>query len=617
MTEVTFTVLGAVRAWHHGVELDLGYPQQRAVLAALLVREGASATLDELVDGIWGENAPQSSARQIRTYIYRLRKTLGARGRLSIRSMGGGYLLESGPESSDLSRFTHLVTQARESHRAGDTVSAAARYGDALALWTGTALAGIPGPYAATQRTRLTELQLVAEEERLACTLELGAYNQAAAELSGLVASHPLRERLCELQMMALYGAGRQAEALDSFYTTSRRLRKELGVGPGQALSTVHQRILDNDPMLLRAAPATAPSSVTTTSARTATPTPKPAQLPADQPHFTGRADEQAAVTVLAGKAERTVVTAAITGPAGVGKTALAVHWSHRAASSFPDGQLYVNLHGFGPTGTPLEPATVIHGFLDALGVHPERIPADFENLVRFYRSLLAGRRMLVVLDNARDSEQVRPLLPGTAGCLVLVTSRDRLPGLVAFDGACPLPLDLLSEAESHELLTHRLGAERVAAEPRAVEELIGLCARLPLALNVTASRAIAVQPVSSLASLVSQLRAPHGRMAALDAGDVLTDVQTVFSWSYRLLDEEAARMFRLLGLHPNGDITVPSAAALAACGHDQAQAALEALARAHLLTEVIPGRYSLHSVLRAYAVEQSRIHDSGTCHVT
>ncbi|MFF2848868.1 BTAD domain-containing putative transcriptional regulator [Streptomyces sp. NPDC058001] len=617
MTDVTFTVLGAVRAWHHEVELDLGYPQQRAVLAALLVREGAFATLDELVDGVWGEGAPHSSARQIRTYIYRLRKILGSHGRLCIRSMGGGYLLETGPDSSDLSRFTRLVTQARESHKAENTVSAAARYADALALWTGTALAGIPGPYAAAQRTRLTELHLIAEEERLACTLELGAYNQAAAELSALVASHPLRERLCELQVMALYGAGRQADALNFFYMTSRRLRKELGVGPGQALSTVHQRILDNDPTLLRSAPAPASTSASTPSAKTTTPTPKPAQLPADLPHFTGRTGEQTAITALAGKAERTVMISTITGPAGVGKTALAVHWSHKAGHLFPDGQLYVNLHGFGPTSTPLEPATVIRGFIHTLGVRPEQIPADFENQVRLYRSLLAGQRMLVVLDNARDSDQVRPLLPGTAGCLVLVTSRDRLPGLVALDGAYSLPLDLLSEAESRDLLTHRLGAERVAAEPEAIEELIGLCARLPLALNVTVSRATAVQPVSPLASLVTQLRAPHSRMAALDGGDALADVQTVFSWSYRLLDKEAARMFRLLGVHTSEDITASSAAALATCREDQARAALEELDRAHLLSEVIPGRYSLHSVLRAYAVEQSRIHDSGTCHVT
>ncbi|MEU9116402.1 BTAD domain-containing putative transcriptional regulator [Streptomyces sp. NPDC048483] len=617
MTDITFTVLGAVRAWSDGVELDLGYPQQRAVLAALLVRGGASATLEELVDDIWGADAPHSSARQIRTYIYRLRKILGARGRQCIRSIGGGYLLESGPESSDLFRFTQLVTQARESHRASDAMSATARYADALALWTGTALAGIPGPYAATQRIRLTELQLVTEEERLACTLELGAYNQAAAELSAFVASHPLRERLCELKMLALYGAGRQAEALESFYTTSRRLRSELGVAPGRALSTVHQRILDNDPMLLCAAPAAAPTLGPTRSARTVPPTPKPAQLPADLPHFVGRTAEQTAITALAGKTERTVVISTITGPAGVGKTALAVHWSHKAARLFPDGQLHVNLQGFGPTGTPLEPAAAIRGFLDALGAHPERIPAEFENQVRFYRSLLAGRRMLVVLDNARDSGQVRPLLPGTAGCLVLVTSRDRLPGLIALDGACSLPLDLLSEAESRELLTLRLGAERVAAEHEAVEELIALCARLPLALNVTASRATAVRPVSSLASLAAELREPHGRMAALDVGDALADVRTVFSWSYRLLGEEAARMFRLLGLHPSGDITASSAAALASCGHDQAQAPLEALARAHLLTGVVPGRYSLHSVLRAYAVELSRIHDSGTPHLS
>ena len=605
--EVRFAVLGPVRAWRDETELDLGQPKQRAVLAALLMREGTQVTLEELIDDVWGDEAPATSAQAIRVYINRLRLVLGGTGPGHIRSAGRGYALDANPGLCDTTRFAHLVSLARHARKDGDPAAAMAHFAEGLALWTGTALAGIPGPYAYARRTQLNELRLNVQEEYLAAAVDLGRYEQAAAELSALVADHPLREQLRELQMLALYGAGRQAEALGAFRDASRLLREELGIDPGPALNSVHQRILSKDPALLRPVPAPPPPPPASPPA----PVPVPAQLPADIAHFTGRDTQLAALTALAAQTGSAVVITAIGGTAGIGKTALAVHWAHQAAAWFPDGALYVNLRGFDPTGNPLGAEAAVRGFLDALGVPPERIPADHQARAGLYRSLLAGKRMLVLLDNARDPDQVRSLLPGSPGCLVLVTSRSQLTGLAARDGAHSLTLDLLTPREARELLTRRLGAGRAAAEPEAVEEVAGLCARLPLALNITAARA-AARPAFPLAVFAAQLRETRDRLAALDAGDASADVSAVFSWSYRALSPAAARTFRLLGLHPGPDITVPAAASLTAASREQARAALDELAASCLLTERAPGRYAFHDLLRAYAAEQSRTHDTG-----
>jgi DNA-binding SARP family transcriptional activator len=601
--EVRFAVLGPVRAWQAEAELDLGQPKQRAVLAALLVREGAQVTLEQLIDGVWGEQAPATAAKVIRSYIYQLRLVLGRDGTGHIRSADGGYVLEPGPQL-DLARFADLVARARQARKDGDPAAAAGRFAEGLGLWAGTALAGIPGPGAAAQRTRLGELRLTVQEEHLATAVDLGSYDQAATELSALVAGHPLRERLRELQMHALYGAGRQAEALEAFRQAARLLRDELGIDPGPGLRTMHQRILGADPALLRPAPAPLPP------ATAPPPAPVPAQLPADIAHFTGRAAQLDALTALAQNAGSAVVITAIGGTAGIGKTALAVHWAHRHAPSFPDGQLYVNLRGFDPAGIPLEAEAAVRGFLHALGVPPARIPADPGAQAALYRSLLAGQRMLIVLDNARDPAQVRPLLPGSPGSLALVTSRSQLTGLAAADGARSLTLDLLTPREARDLLARRLGADRVTAEPGAAEELAGLCARLPLALNITAARA-AARPAFPLAVFAAQLRQARDRLTALDAGDETADVRAVFSWSYRALSPAAARTFRLLGIHPGPDATAPATASLTAVSREQASAALNELASAHLLSEHAPGRYAFHDLLRAYAVEQARTHDT------
>ena len=341
---------------------------------------------------------------------------------------------------------------------------------------------------------------------------------------------------------------------------------------------------------------------------------PVPRQLPAAAAGFTGRAAELAAMTAMLDQAGAggpgTMVISAIGGTAGVGKTALALHWAHQVADRFGDGQLYVNLRGFDPSATPAAPAEAIRGFLDALGVPPEQIPPAPEAQAGLYRSLLAGRRMLIVADNARDEQQVRPLLPASPGSLVLVTSRSQLGGLAAADGAQLISLDVLGHGEAVHMLTARLGAARAAAEPGAVDQIASLCACLPLALAVAAARA-AARPGFSLATLAGELADAAGRLDALDAGDPVASVRAVFSWSTRQLSGAAARMFRLLGIHPGPDTSVPAAASLAGAAEADARRQLRELARAHLIVEHVPGRYAAHDLLRAYAAEQAHAHES------
>ncbi|HEX6519193.1 MAG TPA: tetratricopeptide repeat protein [Streptosporangiaceae bacterium] len=339
-----------------------------------------------------------------------------------------------------------------------------------------------------------------------------------------------------------------------------------------------------------------------------------PRQLPTAVADFTGRAAELQRLTQVLDAAEAsrpgTVVISGIIGMAGVGKTALALCWAHQVAGRFPGGQLYVNLRGFDPSGTPVTATEAIRGFLAALGVAPERVPASPEAQAGLYRSLLAGRRMLVVLDNARDEQQVRPLLPASAGSLVLVTSRSQLTGLAAADGARLLPVDVLAHDEATELLAARIGRARAAAEPGAVSEIANLCACLPLAVAIAAARG-ATRPSLPLAALADELRNASGRLDALDADDPAANVRGVFSWSVRHLSCEAARMFRLLGIHSGPDISCAAAASLAGCDPARAHRDLGELARAHLITERLPGRYAFHDLLRAYAAEQT--HDTGS----
>ncbi|MEU4906855.1 tetratricopeptide repeat protein, partial [Streptomyces sp. NPDC022067] len=405
-------------------------------------------------------------------------------------------------------------------------------------------------------------------------------------------------------------------------------LAEQLGVAPGPELRAAHRRLLSRSAPAVPLAPAEpghpgAPGPMAGPShpaepsrpAAPAAPAVRPAQLPPDLTAFSGRRAELAGIHALLPEGAESgspapLVISAIDGMAGVGKTTLAVHWAHRIAHRFPDGQLYANLRGFDPAGSMMSPNEALRTFLHALGIPPNRVPADLDAKTALYRSLLAGRRTLVLLDNVVDSSHVRPLLPGSPGCLTIVTSRNQLHGLIASEGARPLTLGPLSAAESHEALARRLGADRVGAEPRAVATIVRLCGRLPLALAVVAARA-ATRPSFSLSSVAAELLASRGNLDAFAGADPHTDARTVFSWSYRALDPEAARLFRLLALHPGPDVSTAAAASVAGRPLRATRALLAALTGAHLLAEHAPGRYTCHDLLRAYAMELVQDHDT------
>ncbi len=594
-----FRVLGPVEIVAADRVVEAGPPQQRHVLAALAADAGRPVAVETLIDRVWPE-APDGARRTVHVYIARLRRLLesaGAGGEpVGLVFRSGGYVLDADPDRVDLHRFRGLVGQAREPGR--DDGQRAALLRTALGLWRGEPLAGLPGPWAAASREGWRQLYLDAVQGWAQAELRLGNAGPVIAALTDLAGQYPLVEPLAAALMRALYAAGRGAEALDRYTEVRRRLAEELGVDPGAELQAVHQGILQST-----LDPASTGSSAV------------PAQLPADVHGFAGRRDQLASLdaTLAAGTGTAgqpsAVVISAVSGTAGVGKTALAVHWAHRVAGRFPDGQLYVNLRGFDRSGEVMDPAQAVRGFLDTFGVPPQRVPAGFDAQVGLYRSMLAGKRVLVVIDNARDADQARPLLPGSPTALAVVTSRDSLTDLVA-DGAHPLALDLLTEAESREALERRLGPGRVAAEPDAIARIVEVCARLPLALALVAARA-ATHPSFSLAAVAAELADAAGRASLPDDADVIGRVRAVFSWSYTTLTPPAARLFRLLGLHPGPDTAAPAAASLASLPLAQVRPLLAELTRAGLLAEQVPGRYGFHDLLRAYATHLTQTEDT------
>jgi DNA-binding SARP family transcriptional activator len=608
--QVEFLLLGPLTVCRGGVAVTVPRGRQRAVLAALLLRANHVVTVDELAEALWGPYLPPSARVSVVNNVARLRRTLGPAGS-RITTYPSGYLIEVADGELDIARFETLLREARAAARRSRWPEAADRAAAALALWRGEPLADAGSEVLpAREAPRLGELWLQAAETRIDADLHLGRHGEVIGELRQLTAAQPLRERLRALLMLALYRDSRQADALAAYRRARQELAEELGTEPGPELQQLHQQILNADPALL----LTDPAALSASGAVPAWPAPR--QLPTAVAGYTGRAAELAALTGMLGQAGAgapgTVVISAIGGTAGVGKTALAIHWAHQVARRFPDGQLYVNLRGYDPSGTPATPEAVIRGFLDALGVAPARIPPDPEAQAGLYRSLLADRRMLIVADNARDVQQVRPLLPASPASMVLVTSRSQLSGLAAADAARLVTLDVLSHAEAVQLLTARLSAPRAAAEPAAVDRIASLCACLPLALAVAAARA-AARPGFTLAALATELADSAGRLDTLDAGDPGSSLRTVFSWSTRQLTDEAARMFRLLGIHPGPDICVQAAASLAGIAEADARRLLQGLARAHLITEHVPGRYTFHDLLRAYAAEQAHHTDSDT----
>jgi DNA-binding SARP family transcriptional activator len=602
---VEFGLLGPLLVCVGGAPVPVPAAKQRVLLASLLLRANQVVGLDELAEAVW-DGAPPGSARvTLQNYVKRLRQVLGPAGYERIMTRPAGYLIEVEAGELDVTRFASLQASGRSAARAGDWARASAQLGAALALWRGEPLTDVSsGLLAQTELPRLAEMRLNALEARIDADLHLGRNQQVIAELEALTVAHPLRERLHELLMLALYQSGLRTKALGAYRRARRYLVDEVGIEPGPGLRDLNLRIQRAD------AGATGPSGRGQAAQRPRRITPRapsPAMLPAAA-GFTGRARELRDLSALASQPRRAALIA-IAGTAGVGKTALAVHWARQHASRFPDGQLYVNLGGFGPAD-PLSPAKALRGLLSALGVAATRIPAAPGARQALFRGLIEGKHVIILLDNARDPAQIRPLLPATPTAVTLITSRNELTGLIAADGARPLTLDVLTFADARELLVQRMQSRGTAVEPDVAGSLVALCARLPMALANAAARA-AGQPPSVLAELARQLRDAGSRLDALGPGPDAAGARAVFSWSYQHLGPASARMFRLLGVHPGPDITAPAAASLAGMNPLEARRLLRELARCHLITESLPGRFAFHGLLRAYAAEQAGAIDS------
>ncbi|MFG2127218.1 BTAD domain-containing putative transcriptional regulator [Streptomyces sp. NPDC048751] len=605
---VRFAVLGPVRVWRAGTELEPGRPQERALLALLLVRAGQPVAVSEIVDVLWGRRPPDSAVNVVRRHVGSLRRLLEpglptrATGRWLLRG-AGGYRLLTDADSLDLLRFRSLRAEAQRAVLDGAPARAVELLTDALSLWQGPVASGIPAEargHAAFGS--LDDERLATVKETADAALSAGIPYVALPRLRAAAADSPLDEPLLARLILTLAATGRRSEALHTYDTVAARLADELGIDPGPELRDAHRTVRGDTG-------STGSGGSTGSVGGRGASLPVPTQLPHDLPTFTGRRAELDEVLGLLPSAARpvgTVVISAIGGMAGIGKTTLAVHWAHRVADRFPDGQLYVNLRGFDPSGAVMSPDEAVRGFLDTLGVPPERVPHGPDARAALYRSLLAGRRFLVLLDNARDADHVRPLLHGTPGSLTIVTSRNQLPGLVAAHGAHSLTLRQLDTDEARELLVRRLGAERVAAEPDAVAEIAALCAGLPLALACVAARA-ATHPHFGLSAIAAELREAHGSLDAFTRADTSADVGAVFSWTSRALSPAAARLFRLLGLHPGPDVTAPAAAALAGLDVRRTRLLLTELSSLHLVNEHVPGRYAFHDLLRAHAAELAR----------
>ncbi|MBO0867920.1 MAG: winged helix-turn-helix domain-containing protein, partial [Micromonosporaceae bacterium] len=455
-----FRLLGDLEASVDGRPLDLGHLRQWCVLAVLLLEVNRSVPADQLVERVWGQRAPQRARETLYGYLSRLRSALAPAPDVHIGRRAAGYLLTVDPDAVDVHRFRRLVAAARG---APDGTAALGLLEQALGLWRGEALPALDTPWMGGIRAALDRARLGAELDRNDLALRHpgqhpGWHPQLLDRMAGAVAEHPLDERLAGQLMLALYRSGRQGEALERYHLVRNRLADELGIDPGEPLRRLYQRILHADPTLTPD-PGTGAEALPSTVDRLGQ-VPVPRQVPAPPPTFTGRAAELGELTQLVDAA----TICAIVGPGGIGKSWIAQRWADQHRSRYPDGQLYVDLRGFDPAGPPVPPPVAVRGFLDALGVAPEAVPAQLSGQTALYRSLVAERRLLIVLDNARDSAHAAPLLPGTASCTVLVTSRHKLVGLVTAHGARPLALGLLADGQARALLAGRLGEQRLAA---------------------------------------------------------------------------------------------------------------------------------------------------------
>ena len=601
-----FRLLGPVEVHAAGRAVDIGPARQQGVLAALLCDVNRPVSVDHVVERVWGESRlPERPRNAVYTYVSLLNRSLADVAPVIVRRTHG-YMIELDDAQLDLHRFRSLVEKARTARD-----GAVALFEQAFALWRGEALPVLDTPWAESTRRALEAERIAAESELMDVQLSLGRHATLLAALAERCAASPLDERLAGQLILALFRSGRQADALHHYHRIRRQLAEELGTEPGHPLQLLYQRILTDDPALVVHGADPLPNPATPLRL-----TAGPAalrQLPADVHGFVGRGDELDRLDALLDESQGIEsgrgVVAAVCGAAGVGKTALAVHWAHGVADRFPDGQLYANLRGFDADRQMRTAGEVIRDFLDTLGVPPASIPATLDARAALYRSMLAGKRILVVLDNARDSDQVRPLLPGAATAFTLVTSRDQLISLIATHGARPLAVDLLTRSEARELLAWRLGDGPAAAHPGAVSEIVAACAGLPLALTIAAARA--QRTGFPLDALAAELRTDGQRLDVLDGGDPASQVRAVFSWSYDTLSPRAARLFRLLAIDPGSDIAFGAALSLAGLSARELRRLLGELTRASLLIERAPGHYACHDLLLAYARELFDMHDA------
>jgi DNA-binding SARP family transcriptional activator/tetratricopeptide (TPR) repeat protein len=579
---------------HVGDEtLDLGGTRIRTLLALLTANVGRVTTLGAVVSALWGANAPADAHRTARTYVSRLRRSLApAAADLAVDEIivtrPPGYLLRLPAEMVDAARFEQLVMAGRDALTTGGPAAAAAKLTDALALWRGDAYSEFTDvPALRAEATRLHGLRLAAIEDRVDAELATGAGGELVEELTSLTERHPGHDRLWAQLMIALYRAGRQADALDVFVRARTVLVERFGLDPSPRLIEIHRQVLENDVRLARPAPVRA----------TAVPPPVRNDLPGDIADFAGRRDELARLLTSDGVTPPSaMVIEALDGMAGVGKTTLAVHAAHRLAKRYPDGQLFIDLHGHTPGTTPVTPAAALEALLRAVGVPGEEIPNETDARAARWRAELAARRMLVVLDNAAEGAQVRPLLSGTATSLTLITSRRRL---VDIETANVMSLDVLPAADAIALFTGIIGVARAASDAAAVREVVQRCGHLPLAIRIAGAR-LRSRPAWTVRHLVERMRHAESPLVELSAGD--RSVACAFALSYDHLDEPHRRMFRLLGVHPCQDIDVEAAAALAALTPAEAGRLLEDLVDDHLLQQPVAGRYRLHDLVREHA---------------